>query len=302
MGNASAPSHGPDAVVTVFQNEYWNNTEGPRTRAVVVPVSPHGHWDRIYLSYREYPNTTTSMQDPFDRLCSASIAGVEVLRCTTPRTDMTLFHDITNYAALLPPGASVNVTADTGSYNYCGTGGLYVTVQIEFYGHAPADAGTQPYATVVPAIEYAQVNADGTAHETNVTFPTHPKSVTAEVQLTGHSFEEDWFLNDVPPPQFNVTVDGKVVGIVHPMPYVYAPAGFCNADYSENKILYWEAQHATNDAGLYTGSGYVPPYRGALAPDVVSALGGVHNVGIVGTNGGPYWKVSLSFLMGPNRP
>ncbi|MHB8586921.1 MAG: peptide-N4-asparagine amidase [Thermoplasmatota archaeon] len=298
--NVTAPAGAPSAVVTAFQDEYFHNTGGTRSHAIAVPVSPTGHWDRIYLSYRQYPSTNVSQQDPWDRLCSASIAGVEVLHCTTPRTDMTIFHDITNYASLLPQGANVTVSINTASYDQSQyyVGGQYVTTQLQFFANGSSpDPRLHLYDSIVPAFDYITLNADGSIHATNVSLPRFMDRVTAEVQLSGHGNEEDWFLNDAPPPMFNLTVDGHVVGVVQPMPYVYAPAGFYGGDYTYHPLVYWTAQHKTNDIGVYTGSGYIPPYRADLPPGVVAHLGGTHQVALVGSNGGSYWVASLSFLV-----
>jgi hypothetical protein len=293
-------------VVTAFQDEQWSYSEGARTHLITVPASPTGAWDRILLSYREYPDAEDpGNQDPYDRLCSAAIAGVEVLRCTTPRTDFTLTKDVTEFASLLPQGQQAAITANTGTY--LGSG-QWVTVQLLFYANEPTKlAVPSPANAVVPAWYYNYICPNGHAHSATVTFPADaPAAATLEITLSGHGNDEWWYQN-AREPVFHVLVDGHEVGQAMPLPYTYAFIGFAGADYSWHPYMWWTVQQVTNDAGVYTGVGEIPPYRVTILPTDLPLLTGTRTVTLLGENGclpplilqngGPYWPSSVSFLL-----
>jgi len=296
------PQEGPDVptvmvpvVVTAFQDEHWAFTEGGRTHLIQVPASPTGAWDRIILSYREYPSTNPDTQDPWDRLCSAAIAGVEVLRCTTPRTDFTLRKDVTEFATLMPPGATVGVTANTGTY---AGDGQWVTLKLEFYANEPTKyAVSQPASHVVPAWYYRGICAGGNPVTTTVTFPAQaPDAATIEVTLSGHGTDEFWW-QSLEQPVYHVLVDGQEVGQVFVAPYVYAFIGFYGGDYSWHPLMWWTVQQVADLAGVHTGVGEIPPYRITMSPLDLGLLTGTRSVTLVGENGSCYWPSSVTFLL-----
>lgn len=293
--NNVPPVTAPVATVVAFQDERWVFTEGARTHLVTVPVSPTGSWDRIILSYEEYPSQDPASQDPWDRLCSAAIGGVEVLRCTTPRTDFTLTKDVTEFAALMPQGQQVGVTADTGTY---AGDGQWVTVKLLFYANEPTKyAVSSPANAVVPAWYYRGVCATGSPTSATVTFPaTAPTLATLEITLSGHGNDE-FFYTDLNEPVFHVLIDGHEVGQALPMPYTYAFIGFYGADYTLHPYMWWTVQQVTNDAGVYTGVGEIPPYRVTILPTDLPLLTGTHTVTLVGENGNCYWPSSVTFLL-----
>ncbi|HEV8359630.1 MAG TPA: peptide-N4-asparagine amidase [Candidatus Thermoplasmatota archaeon] len=292
--------NGPTAIVTAFEEEYWHNTEGARTHLIQVPASPTGAWDRIVLSFREHPNMAVpEEQDPWDRLCSAAIAGVEVLRCTTPRTDMTLRKDVTEFAALLPPGATVGVSANTGSYDQPEfyVGGQYVTMKLEFYADEPTGALVAAPANPIPAWYYRGMCTNGVPQTATVAFPTGaPAGAVAEITLSGHGGEEFWY-ETARQRVFHLYVDGTEVGQAYAMPYVYAFVGVYGGAAFHHKYLYWTAQQALDIAGVHTGVGEIPPYRVAILPDHLALLTGARTVQLVGEGGGCYWPASVTFLL-----
>jgi hypothetical protein len=301
----------PVATLQPFVEEYWHNTEGPRTHDIVVPVSPSGQWDRIVLVYRQHPSTDPAQMDPWDRLCSASVAGVEVLRCTTPRSDMTLTKDLTEYRALFPQGATVPITADTGSYDqpeFGYAGGQYVDVTLQFYANEPTGLAQLPAAaSVVPMMDHQIVCAVGDAHHATIDFPASPPTLAmVEITLSGHGDDEFWWMNQnfgsdgvtYELPVFKVYVDGTEIAQAYAMPYTYAFAGFYGGDNLEHPLMYWTAQQVLNDAGVYPGIGQIPPYRAVLLPSALPLLTGPgHDVVLEGTGGLCYWPASVSFLL-----
>jgi hypothetical protein len=119
------PALGTPTVVTVFDEARFECTGSPQTALIQVPDGPH---DRIVLEL-----TVTPDGDPWDRLAAVAIGGAEVLRATTPRTEMTLRKDITTYSELLPPGGQAEVSLLLSTY----VGALLGTVHLEFYADEP---------------------------------------------------------------------------------------------------------------------------------------------------------------------
>lgn len=289
---------GPDVVVVAFQDEYWHNTEGPRTHAITVPVPPTGTWDRVVLNYRQYPSHDPAQQDPWDRLCSAAIAGVEVLRCTTPRTDFTLRKDVTEFAKLLPPGQAVGVTANTGSYDQPQfyVGGQWVTLWLEFYHNEPTKSAVPPPADVVPGFYFRFMCANRSPAAAAVTFPaTAPTAAIAEVTLSGHGAEE--FFSTFQPRVFRLFVDGHEVGQVVPLRYEYANQGYYGGGYTIHPDQWWLTHQYLDLLGIHTGVGEIPPYRVVVAPTDLGLLTGPRTVELVGENGTCVWWGSVSFLL-----
>lgn len=294
-GDADIPAVTAPVVVTAFQDEHWGFTEGGRTRLITVPVSPTGAWDRIVMVYREYPSQNAATQDPWDRLCSAGIAGVEVLRCTTPRTDFTLRKDVTEFASLLPQGQQVGIIANTGTY---AGDGQWVTVKLEFYAAEPTKLAVKaPAASVVPAWYYRGLCAFGSGLAQTVEFPADaPADATAEILLSGHGTDEFWWETTVQP-VFRLLVDGQEIGQVYPAPYLYAFIGFYGGDYTLHPYMWWTAQQGLDIAGVHTGVGEIPPYRVSILPTDLPLLTGARTVQLVGENGSCYWPSSVHFLM-----
>lgn len=291
----------PDVVVVAFEDEYWHNTEGPRTHFIKVPLPPTGPgtgWDRIILNYRQYPSQDPAQQDPWDRLCSAGIAGVEVLRCTTPRTDFTLRKDVTEFARLLPLGQLVGIIANTGSYDQPQfyQGGQWVTLWLEFYNTEPTKALVPSPATVVPGWYHRHMCANGVPLAATVAFPTQaPSSAIVEVTLSGHGSEEFWGTLD--PRAFRLYVDGQELAQVVTFPYKYANYGYYGAAYTQHPLEWWTLHQALDIAGVHTGVGEIPPYRAPVLPEHLALLAGNRTVELVGENGRCYWPASVSFLL-----
>lgn len=305
----------PVAVVEAITDARWSCSGAMATRTITVPTAPDGTWDRIILEVDALPDG-----DPWDRLLTAAIGGAEVLRATTPRTDMTLRKDVTGYSALLPQGQQVTVSLSIGSF----VGAIDGRARLEFYDNEPTAAAVdRPATTVVPSHFFVGTGGHGQFRDSQVTFPaTTPQSATIDFHTTGHGDEEFWYRNgaiiNVPQQRvaslrtFHLEVDGVEVGAVRAMPYVYALLGFGNDNANTacvgpgtsntgdtlHPAMWWTAQQAADRAGIHGGVGEVPQYRITITdPAHLALLTGARTVRIMQENGGSVWYSSLSFLL-----
>lgn len=290
----------PDVVLTVFEDEYWQDTEGPRTRVIVPPAPPNAFWGRILLEYRQWPNVNPAEQDPWDRLCSAAIAGVEVLRCTTPRTDFTLVRDVTFYKRLMLPGVPTPVTVTTGSYSQPEyyVGGQHVRLKLLFYDADEPTGEALSGAAIrgVPVWYHQGTCADGRVLERTVDFGQGTAGGTIELYFSGHGQDEFWW-ETARQPVFHLSVDGTEVAQVLPLPYVYAFQGYYGGAYTQHPLMWWTAQRALDLAGVHTGVGELPPYRASILPQDLPLFRGVHTVRLVGEGGACSWPASVAVLL-----
>jgi hypothetical protein len=285
----------PVATMTVFDRApFFFGKGGALERTVHVQV-PKATWRRAVLEFTDTP----SANEPWDRVFAFSAAGVELLRGTTPRTAMTIHKDVTEYAALLEPGTKVPFTAMVGTY----VGSHRVTARIAFYAEDPP---APAYARVVPAIRTFGIepgHADKTRHTAKglARFPrTPPKSAVVELTTTGHLPEgEFWYLpgGSTTPPVLRVRVDGVEVATARAMPYVYALAGFQNANDDLHPVMWWTAHQALDQAGVHTGVGEIPSYRASLPAGVAASLAGNRKVEVA-LEGKGLWITSVAFLLG----
>src|SRR5581483_2993656 len=119
-----------------------------------------------------------------------------------------------------------------------------------------------------------------------------PASAQIDLFLSGHSSEEFWYAptvngnNSALPRIFHVLIDGKEIGKVVGMPYVYALAGFDGSTGDTlHPILWWTLQQALDEVGLHTGVGEIPAYRVVVPSSMLYLLDGVHTVEIVQEHG-----------------
>jgi hypothetical protein len=290
----------PAAVVTAFDHERFFCTEGARTHSITVP---NVDADRVVLVVTILP-----VREPWDRLYGVAIGGVEVLRGTTPRVDMTIRKDITEFASLLPPGGTAAVSLTSGSY----VGYLDESVAIEFYANEPTAALVRaPARAVVPSLTWRGLGGDGATASTQATFPEQaPSSAIVELTLSGHGeCGEFWYTCGTEPPVFHILVDGTEVATATAMPYVYALLGFgssivCDGEQGSNnarlhQVMWWTAQQGADIAGVHTGTGEIPPYRVAIDPADLALLAGARTVTLVqeGGTGAQNWPSSVGFIL-----
>lgn len=295
------PATAPARRVVAFDGERFECAEEVRTRAIRVP---RGAWDRIVLVFSSEPDG-----DPWDRLFGVAIEGVEVLRGTTPRTLFTIRRDVTEYAALLRPGALARISLRIGSY----VGALEGSVTLEFHAGEPTAAlVAPPVDEPVPAFAWRVLGGDGARERARVRFPrSAPSSATVEITLSGHGPEEFWYESSPVPRAFHVLVGGREVAVARAMPYVYALLGFGNSNANTpcvgpgtsstgdrlHPVLWWSAHQALDVAGIHTGNGEIPSYRAEVAAADLALLRASRTVDVVQEGGEGNWVTSVSFLL-----
>lgn len=289
---------GPVAVVTALDRSVFSYEEGPHAAIIDVPAMA---WNRVILVF-----DSTPLGDPWDRLFSVGIGGFEVLHGTSPRAPFVVKRDISEYAALLPAGGQAQVTAFFSTY----VAAQSATVKLEFYDD-PTGALFPAHDAALPAWHYAGQGGHGSRVSRSMDFGTQaPSAAVVDIYLTGHGAEEFWFGSGyITAPQsrpryFHLLVDGTEVARVVAMPYTYAFLGFAggNGQAGPQEILihqamWWTAQQGLDLAGVHLGVGETPPYRAALAADVLPLLQGARSVELVQENGAGFWISGVGFLL-----
>lgn len=294
------PTVGTPVVVQVFDDERFTCTETSRTRTIAVP---EGTWDRVVLEI-----TITPDGDPWDRVFGVAIGGVEVLRGTTPRTEMTLRKDVTRYARLLPPGGTADVSLLLGSY----VGSLLGSVHLELYAAEPTAAVVRAPVDPVAAVTWGSLNGTLTTVGATVALPAQ-QPARAQVQLTisGHGAEE--YGNSAQPRRFRVLVDGTEVALFVSMPYTYAFLGLGGPDANTpcvgpgtsaagdalHPVMWWTAQRALDAAGVHPGVGEIPPFVAPVDEAQLGLLTGARRIEVVQIGGASRWITSLALLLEP---
>jgi len=294
------PALGTPTVVTVFDEAPFECTGSPQTALIQVPDGPH---DRIVLEL-----TVTPDGDPWDRLAAVAIGGAEVLRATTPRTEMTLRKDITTYSELLPPGGRAEVSLLLSTY----VGALLGTVHLEFYADEPTAVAARAPAEVHPVALWGGLNGNGSTITTDVGLPEAvPAGAELELTITGHSGAEFWFTSGWQPRIFRVFADGVQIAEARSMHYTYAFVGFGAGDPYQtcagprtgatgdtlHPLMWWTAQRALDAAGVHLGVGEVPPYRAIVEPDLLPLLSGARTIEIAQVGASATWVTSVSLLL-----
>lgn len=299
------------AIVTAFDRERFVFTEDVRHRTMQVPPLPRAApagtlWDRVELVF-----DNVQPGDPFDRVFGVSVDGVELMRGTTPRTPFVLRKDVSKLAALFPPGAAVTVGLMDGTY----LGEQQPSVRFEFYDGEITGARQAKATRIVPIQSFRSLDGNLCRLAARIDFGgTVPANAQIDLFLSGHSSEEFWYApgvngnNQATPRVFHVLVDGKEVGKVVGMPYVYALAGFDGSTGDTlHPILWWTLQQALDRAGVHTGVGEIPAYRIAVKPGLLYLMRGARTVEIVQEHG-PHdagigrWITSVRAVMDYARP
>jgi hypothetical protein len=287
-------------VVVAIDDERWECQESARTNTIDVPS---GGWDRIIVEV-----TITPEGDPWDRVFGVAIGGVEVLRGTTPRTEMTLTRDITAYRALLPSGGRAEVSLYVGTY----VGAMRGSVRLFFHADEPTAAGGAPYDAVHGIVQWDRLDGHGDTISAPADFGAGtPSRAVIELTLSGHGGEEFWYQSGLRPRLFHVLVDSTEVATAVAMPYVYALLGFGNANANTpcvgpgtsptgdllHPVMWWSGQRAADAAGVHTGAGEIPAYRAEVEPAMLPLLQGERTVEVVQEAGGATWITSLSVAL-----
>lgn len=240
--------------------------------------------------------------DPWDRMFSVAIGGVEVLRGTTPRTTFTVERDITEYARLLPSGGTVTVVVELASW--VGAMRADVTLHALRPGIAPRAVADEVHGVFLRG----SLIGSGERLSREIELPAEaPAGATVDLTLSNHADEEARAGGRV----FGVYVDGTLIAETRPMPYTYAILGFggenantaCRGPATSSTgdvlhpLMWWSAQRALDVAGVHTGVGEIPPYRAGVAPEHLPLLAGARTVEVRQQGGGPVWITSLAFLI-----
>jgi hypothetical protein len=297
---------GPDVVavndpvsINVFDYEHFDGCAGKVVATKDVDI-PQGSWDRAVLHFTGIPDG-----DPWDRLYSVAIDGVEVLRGTTPRAPFEIRRDVTEYLSLLPSGGRATFSLNFATY----VGQQIGSLVLELYeNEATSLVSSAPYDEVLGAFDFASLNGSGRTIATHVEFPASVSAATVDLTLSNHGSEEAQFTNRV----FHVLVDGVEVAVARPMPYTYAIVGTGAANANSactgaatspqgdllHPLMWWTAQRGLDAAGVHTGTGEIPPYRAQIVdPAALALLSGARKVEVTQTGGGAVWITSLSFLL-----
>lgn len=292
------PSEGPDvpassdadAVVDVFVDEAFSYTESARTVTIQVPAAPDGAWDRIGMTFDSRPEG-----DPWDRLFSVAVAGVEVLRGTTPRTQFTIDRDITEYGSLLPSGGVADVSLLLSTW----VGAIRGSVTLQFFdGEKTKHLVESAASAAVPAGLWRYLGGDGAAATQSASFPATPASkATLVLTTSGHGNEEFWYMGPFEKRTLSVRVDGVEVGQAVMMPYTYALLGFDPAPVKLHTLMWWTAQRGLDLGGIHAGVGEIPAYRVQIDADKLPLLTGARNVEVAQTGGLGTWITSVAFLL-----
>ena len=218
-----------------------------------------GPWSTATIAFGDVP-----VCDPWDRLFSVDVDGVEILRGTTPRTAFTVRYDVSPYARLLSGVHTVTVHLANyweAQYSDCGTAsGDFVNqwhqVSVAFDVTPGAPPANAPSAFVagwhLALLENpggdpgcADANPDSIDAAAPVTIPaggfTH---ATFYGYITSHNCEEQWFLNPLPTQtgtplgtcapamvvacarrKTHLLIDGHEAASWFPKPYTYAFQG-----------------------------------------------------------------------------
>ena len=290
QGDADVPSQGTlVASVPVFVDEKWQFTEGSRTRDLLVPDAA---FDRVLLVWE-----SRQVNEPWDRRFGIAIDGVEVLRGTTPRAQFTLTKDVTEFASLLPPGATVPIQMHLGTWV---AGYILASARFEFYSNDPLAV---PAADAVHPIALWSYMAGGSIAGSDVTFgDAAPSRATIHFVTSGHGQEGEFWWMETPPAvaSFRVLVDGEELAHATAMPYVYALVGFSPSLVTDTVVhpaMWWSAFRAADLAGVHGGVGEIPAYRAEVDASQLALLTGARRVEVVQDTGAGHWVTSLAVLV-----
>jgi len=279
-------------------------TAGVRTTTMEVPDEG---FDRVYLEYTSWPNHPNG--DPWDRTFSVAVDGAEVVHGTTTRGNFTIYEDLTEKRGLFEPGSTVEVAWYLDSW---ADEGIVTDVRFHFLedpGEAQAvQAGAGSAAeAVAPGVFFDRIDGAGDAATGTLELPDEaPEDAVLEVFLSGHGGDgEFWYLNafqEPTPPTFRVLVDGETVGYVEALPYTYALLGFEGGSVAEaiNQYAWWTAHKGLDRAGVHTGVGEVPAYRGHVAAEDLDLLTGEPTVTLEQLDHGGTWYGSVNVLLEPS--
>ncbi|MHB8511763.1 MAG: peptide-N4-asparagine amidase [Actinomycetota bacterium] len=239
---------------------------------------PQGSWSSVTVNFSDVP-----VCDPWDRLFTVDVDGVEILRGTTPRTAFSVHADVTQFSQLLAGTHTYTAHLENyweQQYSDCGNSASgqwhQVTVSFDFTnGAAPAGLPSAfPVGWHRDILQNpggdpgcAATNPDGIDSTKTIQIPSGTFTHAAFYGfVTSHNCEEQWFLNPTPngptatsgpvpntcSPDMLVAcaqrhthllIDGTEVGSWNPFPYSYAFVGFVGGETPGSGPLPGTTQH-----------------------------------------------------------
>ncbi len=260
-------------VVTVVKNYAFKNTAYGPDKNYKGPYAPPadcpGPWARVVVTVSVH---VTGVQ--FDRIGDIRLGDTDIYAFTTPEprgngaglVTWSKSKDVTDYTPLFLHKHKISFEIGnviTGPYN-----GVYRgTLRLRFY---PAD-NTNPVPStvpdaVLPVIREDMLTSDHTESDGTVTLPQNATSVTADFLIQGHGGCDEFWWADAPPPfpgqcggppyrEAELSIDGKLAGIVEPYPYLFTGA---------NGPSWWEPISAPQTLDLHPWRLNLTPFVGLL--------------------------------------
>jgi len=236
-GDAPLPIFGEKcAEVSVIKEAQLTGYNQVATGLFVPPACTD--WSQVVL---RFDGAVRGVQ--FDRFGAVWLAGVEVLRLTTPEPTAKgirwqALRDITALGPILR--ASGNMSLEIPNVvNPTYTGILKINITLEFYKLAGGRVGStskivRPLRNwTTPSIFATGVNGNQTQTNLLSNLPRNMMQATLEVFASGHGCEEFWYSNlpdEFTPKggcgggayrEIEVFVDGMTAGVAYPFPVIY---------------------------------------------------------------------------------
>jgi hypothetical protein len=295
-------------VVTIADHAAFGNGPPPATSTVRLP---QGRWAEVVL---DVTGTETGRQ--YDRLLEIFDGASQIFLGVTPEPTPAgiTWHaqkDITGYLPILAGSRTFTTFVD----NYLSsvdTGIPTITAKLLFYRAAGGFRAAQPASLAGPALAGDAINEAGPATpvqhpgvptqvvpvlpsgasdtlgtvnagqtlSASVSLPDNVTTATLDLYAVGQSTDEFWWSLEPAFREIEVTIDGKLAGVVQPFPYVYT--GGVNP-------LIWRPL-----SGIRTLD--IPSYRLDLTP-FAGLLSGTHTIGLTVVNNAGYWLAGGSLLL-----
>jgi hypothetical protein len=301
------PPTTPD-VVTVAYHAAFGNGSPPAVKTVTLPS---GAFSKVVL---DVTGTESGVQ--YDRLCEVFDGATQIFLGVTPEPTPQgitwhVSKDVTGYLPLLEGRRTFSTFVD----NYLSstdTGIPTITVKLLFYPPGGAFAATHAATIASPSLAGTAIDESGPASpatapgvptaavplvpsgatntfntinpgqtlSSTVTLPDTVTTASLDLYAVGQSNDEFWWSLEPAFREIEVSIDGKLAGVVWPYPYVYT--GGVNP-------LIWRPL-----TGIHTLD--IPSYRLDLTP-FAGLLGGTHTVSLTVAGNDGFWLAGGTLLL-----
>jgi Peptide N-acetyl-beta-D-glucosaminyl asparaginase amidase A len=295
-------------VVTIADHAAFGNGPPPATSTVTLP---QGHWAEVVL---DVTGTETGRQ--FDRLLEIFDGASQIFLGVTPEPTPAgiTWHvqkDITGYLPILAGSRTFSTFVDN-FLSGVDTGIPTITAKLLFYRSAGGFRAAQPASLAAPALAGNAIDEAGPATPArdpgvptqvvpvlpagatstlntvnagqtltaSVSLPDNVTTAALDLYAVGQGTDEFWWGLEPAFREIEVTIDGKLAGVVRPFPYVYT--GGVNP-------LIWRPL-----SGIRTLD--IPSYRLDLTP-FAGLLAGTHTIGLTVVNNAGFWLAGGSLLL-----